>query len=100
MSQLPLLSATADHFLYQKNFITKKYRKNKKKNKNKKKLRNREIERMGRFSDSDLKTMLEDDLFFEFVFENWVQVFGSFVASKACSLYFYEQYVFGFFIFI
>ena len=48
---------------------------------------------MGRISDSDLKTIPEHELLEEFAYANWTEVFGGFVASKACALYFYSQWV-------
>ena len=48
---------------------------------------------MGRFSDVDLKEMPEHEIFFEFIFENWVSILGGFVGSKACSLYYFEKLV-------
>jgi len=46
---------------------------------------------MGRFSDADLKAMPKDEIFFEFIFENWVTTLGGFFGSKACSLYYFEK---------
>ena len=61
MSQLPLLSATADHFLYQKNFITKKYRKN-----NKKKIKNKNKNK----KETSKPRNWENGTIFRFWFEN------------------------------
>ena len=51
----------------------------------------RESRVMGRFSDTDLKTIPSNELFLEFVFENWIPVFGAFVGAKAFGLYFYSK---------
>ena len=54
-------------------------------------IRNFCLFKMGRFSDVDLKEMPEHEIFFEFIFENWVSILGGFVGSKACSLYYFEK---------